>query len=98
MIDVMTRLKVHNMSEGGAPQAAIAVGCGVGVRSVQRIVTEPVPTAADVVAGHLSGAAVRGRPPKADASVVERVRQVLAAEPLLPTVEVLRRSRPWRAP
>lgn len=37
MFDVMTRLKIHNMAEGGTPQASIAELCGTSLRSVERI-------------------------------------------------------------
>ena len=50
MIDIMTRLKIHNMAEGGAQQATIAEKCQVGLRSVERILAEPVPTACEVAA------------------------------------------------
>jgi hypothetical protein len=48
VIVVMTRLEVHHMAEGGTLQAAIAEKCSISVRSVERIVTEPVPTVDEV--------------------------------------------------
>ena len=42
MIDLMTRLKIHNMAEGGAQQATIAEKCQVGLRSVERILASVV--------------------------------------------------------
>lgn len=93
----MTRLKVHNLSDGGALQPSIAATCGIGLRSVERILGEAPPTRADVVAGrHPSGKRI-GRPPKADPAMVERIRLLLADPPTtdLPSVEVLRRAQEW---
>jgi transposase len=97
VIDIMTRLKIHHMAEGDVPQAIIAEQCGVGLRSVERILAEPVPSRADVLAGERAGAPRRGRPPKADTELVEKIRQLLA-EPKrrgLPATEVLRLARGW---
>jgi transposase len=57
---------------------------------VERILTETLPDLR-------SGEPVRhqGRPPKADAATMERIRLLLEAEPRLPAVEVLRRAREW---
>lgn len=95
MIDVMTRLKVHHMAEGNVPQADIAAHCGIGLRSVERILTEPAPTAAEVASGLRSSSARRGRPPKADPEMVARIQVLLETEPRLPATEVLRRTREW---
>src|SRR5690606_34669363 len=95
VIDVMTRLKVHHMAEGGVPQALIASTCSIGLRSVERIVKEPAPTLAEVAAGARAGTARRGRPPKADAALSERVQKLLVDEPGIMATEVLRRSRAW---
>jgi transposase len=93
VIDVMTRLKIHNMAEGGAPQATIALKCQVGLRSVERILAEPVPTACEVAANARAEAPRRGRPPKADEALVEWLRRELAADPTMMATELLRRSR-----
>ena len=96
MIDVMTRLKIHHMAVGDIPQARIAERCGIGLRSVECILSEPSPTPAEVAAGGLSSSSRRrGRPPKVDSAVVERIRLLLESEPKLPSIEVLRRSREW---
>lgn len=95
MIDVMTRLKVQHMAEGGVPQALIASTCSIGLRSVERIVKEPAPTLAEVAAGARAGTARRGRPPKANDSLTDRVQKLLADEPGIMATEVLRRSRAW---
>lgn len=97
MIDVMTRLKIHNMAEGGTPQADIAELCGVGLRSVQRILAETAPTRDEVVAGERAGTRHVGRPPKADPAMVERIRLLLETpgNERLPATEVLRRATEW---
>ncbi len=97
MIDIMTRLKIHNMAEGDVPHGTIAEVCGVGLRSVERILTEQKPTRADVLAGERAGARRRGRPPKADAEIVQKVRSLLEEAPdrWLPATEVLRLARAW---
>lgn len=91
----MTRLKVHHMSEGGAHQATIASKCGISLRSVERILTEPAPTITEVSVGKATHARRRGRPPKASVEVIERVRALLTEEPTLPGTEVHRRSIAW---
>ena len=48
VIDVMTRLKIHHMSQGGTKQAAIAEKVGVSLRSVERILEKDAPTIEDV--------------------------------------------------
>ncbi len=48
VIDVMTRLEVHFMAMGGASHKRIATSCAVGVRSVERNLTEPVATRDDL--------------------------------------------------
>lgn len=95
MIDLMTRLKIHHMAEGGTPQAEIAARCGVGLRSVERIVTEPAPTREEIVADARDGAARRGPPPKADEAMVERLRLLLKDELKISAIEVLRRAKGW---
>jgi transposase len=93
VIDVMTRTKIHHLSEGGVLQTEIAARCGVGLRSVQRIVAEPMPNPADIASGR--PARRQGRPPKADDGTVERIRLLLETEPTLPATEVLSRAREW---
>ena len=44
MIDLMTRLKIHYMADGDVLQAVIAEKCAVGLRTVQRVLKESVPT------------------------------------------------------
>ena len=97
MIDVMTRLKIHYMAEGGTPQADIAELCGVGLRSVQRILAETAPTRDEVVAEERAGTRHVGRPPKADRDMVERIRLLLETpgNERLPATEVLRRATEW---
>ena len=95
MIDVMTRLKIHHLAEAGVPQATIAARCGVGLRSVERIIAAPAPTREEVATNQLASAPRRGRPPKADGDQLARIRLLLEAEPKLPAIEVLRRAREW---
>lgn len=97
MIDVMTRLKIHNMAEGGTPQASIAELCGTSLRSVERILSEAAPTRDEVVAGERVATPRRGRPPKADPAMVERIRLLLETpgNERLAATEVLRRAVEW---
>lgn len=95
MIDIMTRLKIHHMAEGGTPQEVIAAKCSVGVRSVQRVLQESEPTLEEVIAGERSDVLHRGRPPKADEGIRKKVEELLKQEPQIMATEVLRRSRAW---
>jgi transposase len=97
VIDVMTRLKIHNMAEGRALQADIAASCKTSVRSVQRVLTESVPTREEVIADARVDAKRQGRPPKADAAMMERIRLLLETpgNERLPATEVLRRAAEW---
>lgn len=95
VIDVMLRLKIRHMAEGGTPQAAIAEKCQVGERSVRRILSEPEPTLAELSANARQDGPRMGRPPKADEGITEQVCKLLLDEPNLPATEVLRRSRAW---
>lgn len=97
MIDVMTRLKVHHMCEGGAKQAAIAEKCSISLRSVERILNEEAPTVAEVAAEVRVSAPRVGRTPKFTPEMIERIR-LLLADPAcnrITAIEVLRRSREW---
>ncbi|MCK6502236.1 hypothetical protein L6R53_02335 [Myxococcota bacterium] len=78
MIDVMSRLKIHHIPEGGTPQAAIAEKCRTNLRSVQRVLSDPEPMLPEVAANQRQAAPRRGRLPKADPAVVEQVRGLLA--------------------
>lgn len=93
----MTRLKIHNMAAGGTPQASIAEICGASERSVQRIVAEAAPTREEVIAGEQAGRPKLGRPSKADAATIERIRLLLADErnARITAMEVLRRAKEW---
>ncbi len=93
----MTGLSIHNMAQGGSAQADIAKATGVALRSVQRILTGPTPTRADVVASELPAGPRRGRPPRADAVIVEQIRALLSEEKNahLSSMEVLRRAKEW---
>src|SRR4051812_37337102 len=93
----MTRLKIHNLADGRVPQADIAEFCGVGLRSVERILAEQAPTRDEVVADERASSKRVGRPPKADDAMIERIRLLLAdpAHGGLPAMEVLRRAQEW---
>lgn len=91
----MSRLKIHNMAEGGTPQAAIAARMGVGLRTVERVLSTAGPTREEVVAGERQGGKRRGRPPKADDPLLARICALLELEPDIMATEVLRRARAW---
>ncbi len=97
MIDVMTRLKVHHMAEGGAREADIAEKCGISVRSVERIRTEAPPSAAEVVSNQRAGSKRVGRKPKASPEIVEKIRMCLAdpANANITAIEVFRLAKRW---
>jgi transposase len=90
MIGAMARHRVQVLRAGGKTLRRIATETGIPLRTVKRIVQEPLIEApGDVASAQERGV---GRP-----SVVEeyrdRIAAVLATEPKLPTVEVLHRAR-----
>ncbi len=90
MIGAMARHRVQVLRAAGLPQARIAAIEGISERSVRTICGEaPMADPRDALQARARGV---GRP-----SVVaewrERVAAVLAAEPTLPTVEILHRMR-----
>jgi transposase len=91
--DIMTRLKVHHMREGGVPHAAIAGKCGLSLRSVERIAAERTPTVEEMRFGAFADRARPGRPSKASAELRDKVKALLEEEPKLAATEVLRRAR-----
>lgn len=95
MHDLMTRHKVHILAQAEVPQTTIALKLGVGLRSVQRILTEPAPTLEEIQTGPHRESPRRGRPPKADAALHAQIQALLEQEPHLQATEVLRRSRAW---
>jgi transposase len=74
---------------------AIAAKCEIGLRSVERILGEPVPTACEVAANARTGTSRPGRPSKANAAVMERLRKALTDEPTILATVLLRRAREW---
>jgi transposase len=98
VIDVMTRLKVHHLSEGGVKQAAIAEKVGISLRSVERILNEEEPPTRDEVVrdGRVAGRRI-GRRPKASPEIIEQIRLLLAAPEhgRITAIEVLRRAKEW---
>lgn len=93
MIGLMARHRVQVLREAGMKLRRIAAETGISYRSVHRIVHEP-----EVERSALEGQAVErgvGRPSVVNAWR-DRVAAVLAAEPTLPTVEILHRLREER--
>jgi transposase len=90
----MARSKIHHVSQALVVQTEISARCGVGVRSVQRVLTEPEPRPEDIARGRV-GSGRQGRPPEADDAMVERIRLLLESEPTLPATKVLRLAREW---
>jgi transposase len=97
VFDVMTRLKIHNMADGGLSQADISTAADVPLRTVQRVLAEAVPTRDDVIAGSRADAKRLGRPRKADEVMIERIRLLLADKKnaKISAIEVLRLARTW---
>ena len=89
----MARHRVQVLHSAGLPQARIAAIEGISERSVRTICGEaPIADPRDVAQARARGV---GRPSVAEAWR-ERVAAVLAAEPALPTVEILHRLREER--
>lgn len=93
MYDIMTRLKVHHMREGGLANAAIADKCGLSLRSVERIAAERAPTVDELRAGAFADRPGPGRPSKASADLRAKIKALLEEEPKLQATEVLRRAK-----
>lgn len=90
MIGAMARHRVQVLRAAGLPQARIAAIEGISERSVRTICNEaPIEELRDVGQARERGV---GRP-SVSAPFRERVAAVLAAEPTLPTMEVLHRLR-----
>lgn len=97
MIPVMTRLKVHHMAEGGVPHATIAEKAVISERSVGRIVSQPIPTEAELKAGYLFRKRP-GRPSKAE-PFRDKIEAVFSERgPDVPTTELLRLANTWGYP
>ncbi len=93
MIGAMARHSVQVLRSAGKTLKQIVAETGVSQRSVQRIELErPLETIADLLQAGRRGV---GRPSVA-APWRERVAAVLAAEPALPTMEILHRLREER--
>ena len=90
MIGAMARHRVQVLRAGGKTLRRIASETGIPLRSVKRIVRERgIEEPGDVATTLERGV---GRPSVVEA-YRERIAAVLAAEPKLPTVEVLHRTR-----
>jgi transposase len=90
MHDMMKRLEVQVLRRAGHPQEEVATLTGVPVRTIQRIETEASVTSIDTEAERHQRRI--GRPRRIDEwrGLVERI---LATEPSLMTLELLRRAR-----
>lgn len=95
MISLKTRLKIHTLAKRGVPHRDIAESCSVSIRSVQRVVKEPCPTAKELAQGTRTGAARIGRPSKATAPIIARVRAMLKRNPSLMATDVYQRAIGW---
>jgi len=90
MIGAMARHRVQVLRAGGKTLRRIAAETGISLRSVKRIVRESsIAAPGDVVSARARGV---GRPSRVEA-YRDRIADVLAAEPKLPTVEILHRLR-----
>jgi transposase len=90
MIDMLKRHAIHVLRQAGHEQADVARLVGVGIRSVRRVEGEPDVTHSDDVEERERRAI--GRPAKAEPfrSVIV---EILAGEPDLLSVELLRRAK-----
>jgi transposase len=89
----MSRLKIHHLREAGLSHPSIAAAVGCGESTVRRVLDQPPPTAAEVVADRLG---VRGPgAPSKTAAFADRIVAALADRPALPTVELLRQAQEW---
>lgn len=89
MVPPLVRFQAQTLLVAGVPQQAIAQQFGISVRSVRRIAREPPVTAAALL--ETQDRAI-GRPSKAEPFRAWAA-EVLAGEPHLLTVELLRRAR-----
>lgn len=88
MIDPMTRQRIHIHREAGLTHRRIAEVTKTSVNSVKRVLQEPMPTPAELLAGCLKRP--HGGRPAVGGDFVERISQVFAERPDLPTTEILR--------
>jgi transposase len=90
MIGAMARHRVQVLRNGGKTLRRIAAETGISLRSVKRIVREvPIEAPGDIASARARGV---GRPSLVE-TYREQIGDVLAAEPTLPTVEILHRLR-----
>jgi transposase len=90
MIGAMARHRVQVLRAGGKTLRRIATETGISLRSVKRIVRESaIAEPADVASARARGV---GRPSLVDA-YRDRIVEILAADPKLPTIEILHRVR-----
>lgn len=90
MIGAMARHRVQVLRAGGKTLRRIATETGISLRSVKRIVRESaIAEPADVVSAKARDV---GRPSRVEA-YRDRLVEILAADPQLPTIEILHRLR-----
>lgn len=89
MLKPMERLKIHHLRDARLTQEAIASALDVGVRTIRRVLDEPRPTPAELVADQLFVRTPVGRPSTA-LPMAAFVKARLAVTPELPTIELLR--------
>jgi transposase len=90
MIDMLKRHAIHVLRQAGHEQADVARLVGVGIRSVRRVEGEPGVTHSDDVKERERRAI--GRPAKAEPFRAV-IAEILAGEPDLLSVEILRRAK-----
>lgn len=88
MIDPMTRQRIHIHHESGMTHRRIADLTATSVRSVQRVLDEPLPTPGELAAGRLDRA--HGGRPAVSVPCADRLTALLQERPALPTTEILR--------
>ncbi len=88
MIDPMTRQRIHIHHEAGLTHQHIADLTQTSVRSVQRVLGEPMPVPAELAAGRVTRP--HGGRPAAAIPCPDRLTALLQERPDLPTTEVLR--------
>ena len=90
MIDMLKRHAIHVLRQAGHEQADVARLVGVGIRSVRRVEGEPAVTHSDH--GKERERRAIGRPAKAEPFRAV-IAEILAGEPDLLSVEILRRAK-----
>ena len=88
MINPMTRQRIHIHHEAGLTYRRIAELTETSVRSVQRVLDEPMPSPAELAVGRLTRP--HGGRPVVAVPCVDRLTALLQERADLPTTEILR--------